>query len=191
MRSIIGAPLKQFLASVLRTLFPMAASLAILPMIGPRVLAVVATPEDSGRVLMSVRFSNKLVAELFQPFWAALQAGQFLTDAAAVAQTHRHRGLAWLREAGGVRPRRGRDLQGRYLGFGEREEIALGLWLGVSRCGRSRRGWAGVCRRSRERWRGTGTGRAATGPALRTPQHRPWRTSSSQRGSTWPARSPS
>jgi IS30 family transposase len=26
-----------------------------------------------------------------------------------------------------VRPRRGRDLQGRYLGFGEREEIALGL----------------------------------------------------------------
>ena len=76
---------------------------------------------------MSVRFSNKLVAELFQPFWAALQAGEFLTDAAAVAQTHRHRGLAWLREAGGVRPRRGRDLQGRYLAFGEREEIALGL----------------------------------------------------------------
>jgi hypothetical protein len=33
---------------------------------------------------MSVRFSNKLVAELFQPFWAALQAGEFLTDAAAV-----------------------------------------------------------------------------------------------------------
>jgi transposase, IS30 family len=76
---------------------------------------------------MSVRFSNKLVAELFQRFWAALQAGEFLTVAAAVAQTHWHRGLAWLREAGGVRPRRGRDLQGRYLGFGEREEIALGL----------------------------------------------------------------
>jgi transposase, IS30 family len=56
---------------------------------------------------MSVRFSNKLVAKLFQPFWAALQAGEFLTDAAAIAQTHRHRGLAWLREAGGVRPRRG------------------------------------------------------------------------------------
>ena len=81
---------------------------------------------------MSVRFSNKLVAELFQPFWAALQAGEFLTDAAAVAQTHRHRGLAWLREAGGVRPRRGRDLQGRYLAFGEREEIALGLARGES-----------------------------------------------------------
>jgi hypothetical protein len=52
---------------------------------------------------MMVRFSNKLVAELIQPFWASLQAGEFLTDAAAVAQTHRHRGLAWLREAGGVR----------------------------------------------------------------------------------------
>jgi IS30 family transposase len=42
-----------------------------------------------------------------------------------VAGTHRHRGLAWLREAGGVRPRRGRDLQGRCLSFAEREEIAL------------------------------------------------------------------
>jgi IS30 family transposase len=79
---------------------------------------------------MTIRFSNKLVAELFQPFWAALQAGEFLTDAAVVAQTHRHRGLAWLREAGGVRPRRGRDLWGRFLGFGEREEIALGLARG-------------------------------------------------------------
>jgi hypothetical protein len=39
---------------------------------------------------------------------------------------HRHRGLAWLREAGGVRPRRGRDLKGRCLSFAEREEIALG-----------------------------------------------------------------
>jgi len=26
---------------------------------------------------MTIRFSNKLVAELFQPFWAALQAGEF------------------------------------------------------------------------------------------------------------------
>ncbi len=56
---------------------------------------------------MAVRFSNQLVAELYQPFWAALQAGGFLTDAAAVAGTHRWRGLKWLREAGGVRPRRG------------------------------------------------------------------------------------
>ena len=46
---------------------------------------------------MTMRFSNQLVAELYQPFWAAWQAGEFLTDAAAVAGTYRHRGLAWLR----------------------------------------------------------------------------------------------
>ena len=81
---------------------------------------------------MSVRFSNQLVAELYQPFWAAWQAGEFLTDAAAVAGTYRHRGLAWLRQAGGVRPRRGRNLQGRYLSFAEREEIALARAAGES-----------------------------------------------------------
>ena len=81
---------------------------------------------------MTVRFSNQLVAELSQPFWAAWQAGEFMTDAAAAAGTHRHRGLAWLREAGGVRPRRGRNLQGRYLSFAEREEIALGQAAGMS-----------------------------------------------------------
>ena len=75
---------------------------------------------------MTVRFSNQLVAEAIQPFWGALQAGEFLTDASAIAGTHRHRGLKWLREAGGVRPRRGRDLKGRCLSFSEREEIALG-----------------------------------------------------------------
>ena len=85
---------------------------------------------------MAVRFSNQLVAELYQPFWAALQAGEFLTDAAVVAGTHRWRGLKWLREAGGVRPRRGRHLKGRCLTFAEREEIALGL-PPKNRCARS------------------------------------------------------
>ena len=28
-----------------------------------------------------MRFSNRLVAERVQPFWEALQAGEFLTDA--------------------------------------------------------------------------------------------------------------
>ena len=74
---------------------------------------------------MTVRFSNQFVAELHQSFWQAWQDGAFLTDAAALAGTHRHRGLAWIREAGGVRPRRGRNLRGGYLSFAEREEIAL------------------------------------------------------------------
>jgi IS30 family transposase len=81
---------------------------------------------------MTVRFSNRLVAELYQPFWAAWQGGEFLTDASAVAGTHRKRGLAWLRQAGGVRPRRGRNLQRRYLSFAEREEIALARAAGES-----------------------------------------------------------
>src|SRR5665647_1049505 len=84
------------------------------------------------RVPMTVRFSNQLVAELIQPFWAAWQGGEFMTDASAIAGTHRQRGLAWVRQAGGVRPRRGRGLQGRYLSFGEREEIALGRAAGES-----------------------------------------------------------
>src|SRR5680860_302663 len=98
---------------------------------------------------MTVRFSNQLVAELHQPFWAAWQAGEFLTDAAAVAGTYRHRGLAWLRQAGGVRPRRGRNLQGRYLSFAEREETALAA------IGRARRMcWpmSGPAARSRRNW---------------------------------------
>lgn len=81
---------------------------------------------------MTMRFSNRLVPELYQAFWAAWQCGEFLTDAAARAGTYRHRGLAWLRQEGGVRPRRGRDLQGRYLSFAEREEIALGQAAGES-----------------------------------------------------------
>src|SRR5664280_3430095 len=84
------------------------------------------------RVSMTVRFSNQLVAELIQPFWAAWQGGEFMTDASAVAGTHRQRGLAWVRQVGGVRPRRGRGLQGRFLSFAEREEIVLGRAGGES-----------------------------------------------------------
>ena len=56
-----------------------------------------------------MKFSNRLVAERVQPFSQALQAGEFLTDAAALAGTHRWRGLKWLRDAG-VRPRSQRSL---------------------------------------------------------------------------------
>jgi IS30 family transposase len=72
-----------------------------------------------------VRFSNAQVAEAIQPFWAALQAGEFITDAAAQAGTYRKQGTRWVAACGGVRPRRGRDLKGRCLSFSEREEIAL------------------------------------------------------------------
>jgi transposase, IS30 family len=73
-----------------------------------------------------VRFSNAQVAAAVQPFWAALQAGEFISDAAVAAGTYRKQGTRWVAACGGVRPRRGRDLKGRCLSFAEREEIALG-----------------------------------------------------------------
>jgi transposase, IS30 family len=71
------------------------------------------------------RFVNAQVPEVVQPFWAALQAGEFIADAAVAAGTYRKQGTRWVAACGGVRPRRGRDLKGRCLSFSEREEIAL------------------------------------------------------------------
>ena len=73
-----------------------------------------------------VRFANAQVAEAIQPFWAALQRGEFIADAAVQAGTYRKQGTRWVAACGGVRPRRGRNLKGRCLSFSEREEIALG-----------------------------------------------------------------
>jgi hypothetical protein len=71
------------------------------------------------------RFVNAQVPEVVQPFWAALQRGEFIADAAVAVGTYRKQGTRWVAACGGVRPRRGRDLKGRCLSFGEREEIAL------------------------------------------------------------------
>lgn len=64
-----------------------------------------------------VRFSNAQVAEAFQPCWAALQRGEFITDPAAQAGTYRKQGTRWVAASGGVRPR---DL----LAFGGRQAAA-------------------------------------------------------------------
>jgi IS30 family transposase len=72
-----------------------------------------------------VQFSERMVTEVVQQFWAAMARGEFITDAAAQAGTYRVKGARWLRAEGGVRPRRGRDLKGRCLTFSEREQIAL------------------------------------------------------------------
>ena len=71
------------------------------------------------------RFVNAQVPEVVQPFWAALQRGEFIVDAAVQAGTYRKQGTRWVAACGGIRPRRGRDLKGRCLSFAEREEIAL------------------------------------------------------------------
>jgi transposase, IS30 family len=79
-----------------------------------------------------VRFSERMVPEVFQTFWAAMQRGEFITDAAAEAGTYRKKGAWWIAEDGGVRPRRGRNLKGRCLTLAQREEIAIGRARGDS-----------------------------------------------------------
>jgi len=79
-----------------------------------------------------IRFSDRMVPEVSQAFWAAMARGEFITDAAAEAGTYRRKGRQWLVAAGGVRPRRGRDLKGRCMSFAEREEIAVGRAAGES-----------------------------------------------------------
>ncbi len=89
------------------------------------------------------RFVNAQVPEVLQPFWAALQRGEFIADAAVAVGTYRKQGTRWVAACGGVRPRRGRNLKGRCLSFAEREEIALARARGetiraIARClGRS------------------------------------------------------
>jgi IS30 family transposase len=79
-----------------------------------------------------MRFSYRMVPEVYQVFWAAMARGEFITDAAAEAGTYRKQGTRWLFAAGGVWPRRGRDLKGRCLTLTQREEIALGRARGES-----------------------------------------------------------
>src|SRR3954465_6621377 len=82
---------------------------------------------------------NAQVPELVQPFWAALQRGEFIADAAVAVGTYRKQGSRWVAACGGVRPRRGRDLKGRCLTFAEREEIALAHARGEKQCAIARR----------------------------------------------------
>src|SRR6476646_2096714 len=70
--------------------------------------------------------------DLVQQAWDGFQAGQFASEAGERIGVNRTTAKRMLVAAGGVRPRRGRDLQGRYLTFLEREEIALGIAAGQS-----------------------------------------------------------
>lgn len=54
-----------------------------------------------------------------------MQAGDFITEAVVPLNTSRRTGRTVLAAAGGIRPRRGRDLKGRCLTFTQREEIAI------------------------------------------------------------------
>jgi transposase, IS30 family len=78
-----------------------------------------------------MRFSYRMVPEVYQLFWAAMAHGGFIADALE-AGTYRKQGTRWLAAAGGVRPRRGRGLKGGCLTLAQREEIALGRARGQS-----------------------------------------------------------
>ncbi|MDQ6849847.1 MAG: IS30 family transposase [Actinomycetota bacterium] len=73
-----------------------------------------------------------MITENVQVFWAELQRGEFITDAAVAAETYRKQGTRWVIANGGVRPRRGRDLKGRCLSFAEREQTAMSRAAGQS-----------------------------------------------------------
>jgi len=63
-------------------------------------------------------FNERMRPEVIQPFWAALQAGEFITAAAeGVVGTYRVKGRRWILAESGIRPRRGRHLQGWCLTF--------------------------------------------------------------------------
>ena len=82
-----------------------------------------------------VMFNTRMRPEVIQPFWAALQAGGFISTAAEGVGTYRVKGRRWILAESGIRPRRGRHLKGRCLTFSEREEIGLGRARGESvRC---------------------------------------------------------
>jgi transposase, IS30 family len=52
------------------------------------------------RVLM-VRFRTHMISEKVQVFWAALQCGEFISDAAVAAGTYRKQGTRWVIANGG------------------------------------------------------------------------------------------
>ena len=72
--------------------------------------------------VLDVRFGGYMVAEVHQKFWEAMAGGEFITDAAQGAGSYRKQGARWLVGCGGVRPRRGRGLDGSSILSGIDEE---------------------------------------------------------------------
>lgn len=86
-----------------------------------------------------VVFTQRMLPEVMDVFWGALERGETVTDAAKEVGTYREKGVRWIRAEGGIRPRRGRGLKGRCLTFSEREEIVLLRGRGESIRGIARR----------------------------------------------------
>ena len=48
------------------------------------------------------RFFRHMISENVQVFWAAMQRGEFITDAAEAVGTYRKQGARWVVASGGV-----------------------------------------------------------------------------------------
>jgi IS30 family transposase len=82
--------------------------------------------------VVMTKYSIFIRTDLTQVFWARMQAGDFISEAVELIDSSRRTGRRILAVAGGVRPRRGRDLKGRCLTFAEREDIAIRRAMGQS-----------------------------------------------------------
>lgn len=78
-------------------------------------------------MMTKVHFSERLVTERQQQMWELYCSGEEMSYAAKVLGWDRKTVWSRIVEAGGIRPRRGRDLQGRSLSYAERVLIEVGL----------------------------------------------------------------
>ena len=100
---------------------------------GPPVRGTLGSCGDCNTYWMGVvmaKYSIFIRTDLTQVFWARMQAGDFISEAVELIDSSRRTGRRILAVAGGVRPRRGRDLKGRCLTFAEREDIAIRRAMG-------------------------------------------------------------
>jgi transposase, IS30 family len=76
--------------------------------------------------------ARRVDAAVVEMFWQARSGGMSYPEAAERAGVATKSGQRWLERSGGVRPRVRPATSGRFLSFGEREQIALGLAAGRS-----------------------------------------------------------
>ena len=65
-----------------------------------------------------VRFSYRMVPEVYQVFWAGMAAGEFINDAAIAAGSYRKQGSRWLAAVGGVKTSSRPESQGSVFDVG-------------------------------------------------------------------------
>lgn len=83
-------------------------------------------------MMMVVPFSPRMLVDVQQVMWEAYCSGLEMDVAGDVVGVSRKTVYNRVAEAGGIRPRRGRDLVGRPLSYPERMVIEVGRLQGKS-----------------------------------------------------------